>query len=174
VFLTRADTQSMTAGERRRTGVNETKLSPAPDYIQRYGKTVTTGAGPVRLAVPRDRNSSFEPKIVPKGQRRLSQVGGMILSLFARGMTTCHIQGHLAEVAVVVAATRYLHECGHGHAHAASSFTSSTSRPGPIGSRLGGLRPAGRRASDNPRPAIEGRASQAARIRELGDKIFDA
>jgi putative transposase len=63
-----------------------------------YGKTVTTMAGPVRIAVPRDRNSTFEPKIVPKGQRRLGQVNDMILSLYARGMTTRDIQAHLAEV----------------------------------------------------------------------------
>jgi putative transposase len=63
-----------------------------------YGKTVTTTSGPVRIAVPRDRNSTFEPKIVPKGQRRLGQVDGMILSLYARGMTTRDIQAHLAEV----------------------------------------------------------------------------
>jgi putative transposase len=63
-----------------------------------YPKTVTTAAGPVRIAVPRDRNASFEPKIVPKGQRRLAQVDEMILSLYARGMTTRDIQAHLAEV----------------------------------------------------------------------------
>ena len=63
-----------------------------------YGKTVTTPAGPVRLAVPRDRNGSFEPKIVPRGQRRLVQVDDMILSLYARGMTTRDIGAHLAEV----------------------------------------------------------------------------
>lgn len=63
-----------------------------------YGKTVTTTAGPVRIAVPRDRNSSFEPKIVPKRQRRLGQVDDLILSLYARGMTTRDIQAHLAEV----------------------------------------------------------------------------
>jgi putative transposase len=63
-----------------------------------YGKTVTTPAGPVRIAVPRDRNGSFEPKIVPKGQRRLVQVDDMILSLYARGMTTRDIGAHLAEV----------------------------------------------------------------------------
>lgn len=39
-----------------------------------YGKTVTTGHGPVRVSVPRDRNGEFEPRIVPKGQRRLPQV----------------------------------------------------------------------------------------------------
>jgi len=63
-----------------------------------YGKTVTTTAGPVRIAVPRDRNGSFEPKIVAKGARRLGQVDDMILSLYARGMTTRDIQAHLAEV----------------------------------------------------------------------------
>jgi putative transposase len=63
-----------------------------------YGKTVTTAAGPVRIAVPRDRDASFEPTIVPKGQRRLGQVDDMILSLYARGMTTRDIQAHLAEV----------------------------------------------------------------------------
>src|SRR5580692_10134259 len=63
-----------------------------------YGKTVTTTAGPVRLEVPRDRNATFEPKIVPKGQRRLGQVDEMILSLYARGMTTRDIAAHLAEV----------------------------------------------------------------------------
>lgn len=63
-----------------------------------YGKTVTTTAGPVRIGVPRDRNSTFEPGIVPKGRRRLGQVDDMILSLYARGMTTRDIQAHLAEV----------------------------------------------------------------------------
>ena len=63
-----------------------------------YGKTVTTTAGPVRIQVPRDRNSEFEPVIVPKGARRLGQVDDMILSLYSRGMTTRDIQAHLAEV----------------------------------------------------------------------------
>jgi Transposase, Mutator family len=63
-----------------------------------FDKTVTTAAGPVRIGVPRDRNGSFEPRIVPKGQRRLGQVDDMILSLYARGMTTRDIQAHLAEV----------------------------------------------------------------------------
>jgi putative transposase len=63
-----------------------------------YGKTVTAASGPVRIAVPRDRNSTFEPQIVAKGTRRLGQVDDMILSLYARGMTTRDIQAHLAEV----------------------------------------------------------------------------
>lgn len=62
-----------------------------------YGKTVTTQAGPVRVSVPRDRNSEFEPRIVRKGQRRAGPVDEIILSLYARGMTTRDIQAHLEE-----------------------------------------------------------------------------
>ena len=63
-----------------------------------YGKTLSTTSGPVRIAVPRDRKSAFEPQIVVKGQRRVGQVDEMILSLYARGMTTRDIHAHLAEI----------------------------------------------------------------------------
>jgi putative transposase len=63
-----------------------------------YGKTVTTQAGPVRISVPRDRNSEFEPQIVRKGQRRAGPVDEIVLSLYARGLTTRDIQAHLEEV----------------------------------------------------------------------------
>ena len=63
-----------------------------------YGKTLTTTSGPVRITVPRDRKSAFEPQIVVKGQRRVGQVDEMILSLYARGMTTRDIHAHLAEI----------------------------------------------------------------------------
>lgn len=62
-----------------------------------YGKTVTTSAGPVSISVPRDRNSSFEPRIVRKGQRRAGPVDEIILSLYARGLTTRDIRAHLEE-----------------------------------------------------------------------------
>ena len=70
-------------------------------------KTVLTTGGPVSLDVPRDRNGSFEPVIVPKFKRRLGGVEDMILSLYARGMSTRDITAHLAEVygASVSAAT---------------------------------------------------------------------
>jgi putative transposase len=61
-------------------------------------KTVLTEAGPVELAVPRDRDGSFEPVIVRKRQRRLSGVDGIVLSLTAKGLTTGEISAHLAEV----------------------------------------------------------------------------
>ena len=62
------------------------------------GKTVLTEDGAVDLAVPRDRNGSFEPAIVPKGERRLDGFDDRILSLYARGMTVREIQGHLQEL----------------------------------------------------------------------------
>ena len=59
-------------------------------------KTLSTEVGQVPLAVPRDRNSSFEPRLVPKGQRRAGGLDDMIISLYAGGMTVRDIQHHLA------------------------------------------------------------------------------
>ena len=61
-------------------------------------KTVITEAGPVELSVPRDRDSSFEPKIVAKRQRRLTGVDDIVISLSAKGLTHGEIAAHLAEV----------------------------------------------------------------------------
>ncbi|MET8146704.1 IS256 family transposase [Sphaerisporangium sp. NPDC005288] len=61
-------------------------------------KTVLTEVGPVEIAVPRDRDASFEPRIVAKRQRRLSGVDEMVISLAAKGLTTGEISAHLAEV----------------------------------------------------------------------------
>lgn len=61
-------------------------------------KTVTTEVGPVEIDVPRDRDATFEPKIVRKRQRRLTGVDEMVLSLSAKGLTHGEISAHLAEV----------------------------------------------------------------------------
>jgi transposase-like protein len=61
-------------------------------------KTVLTEAGPVEISVPRDRDASFEPKIVAKRQRRLTGVEDMVISLSAKGLTHGEIAAHLAEV----------------------------------------------------------------------------
>jgi putative transposase len=58
-------------------------------------KTLATEVGDVALAVPRDRNASFEPRLVPKGQRRAGGLDDMIISLYAGGMTVRDIQHHL-------------------------------------------------------------------------------
>jgi putative transposase len=59
-------------------------------------KTLHTEAGEVPLAVPRDRAGTFEPRLVPKGQRRAGGLDEMIISLYAGGMTVRDIQHHLA------------------------------------------------------------------------------
>ena len=61
-------------------------------------KTLKGDFGELPLEVPRDRDSSFEPKIVPKGQTRFDGFDDKILSLYARGMTTREIQAHLEEM----------------------------------------------------------------------------
>ena len=67
------------------------------------GKTVLTDIGAVDLAVPRDRNGTFEPQIVRKGQTRLKGFNERIIALHARGMTIRDIRAHLRVVLGVVA-----------------------------------------------------------------------
>lgn len=59
-------------------------------------KTLASEVGDIPLAVPRDRNRSFEPRLVPKGSRRAGGLDDMIISLYAGGMTVRDIQHHLA------------------------------------------------------------------------------
>jgi transposase-like protein len=61
-------------------------------------KTVITDIGPISLGVPRDREGSFEPVIVPKRRRRLGGVDQMVLSLSAKGLTHGEISAHLQEI----------------------------------------------------------------------------
>jgi Transposase, Mutator family len=63
------------------------------------GKTVLTEhSGPVEIDVPRDRAGTFEPQIVKKRQRRLNGVDEVVLSLYAKGLTTGEISAHFAEI----------------------------------------------------------------------------
>jgi putative transposase len=61
-------------------------------------KTLKGEFGRLPVEVPRDRNSTFEPKIVPKGQTRFTGFDDKILSMYARGMTVREIQSHLEEM----------------------------------------------------------------------------
>ena len=61
------------------------------------GKTVLTEDGPVRVEVPRDREGSFEPLLIPKHERRFTGFDDKIVAMYARGMTVREIQGFLAE-----------------------------------------------------------------------------
>jgi transposase-like protein len=61
-------------------------------------KRVTTDSGEIDVEIPRDRNGDFEPQIIRKGQRRLPGFDEKVIALYARGMTTREIQGHLEEI----------------------------------------------------------------------------
>ncbi len=61
------------------------------------GKTVITDRGPVRVEVPRDRDDSFEPILIPKHERRFTGFDERIIAMYARGMSVREIQGFLAE-----------------------------------------------------------------------------
>lgn len=64
-----------------------------------YGrKTVLTGTGKIALDIPRDRLSSFDPQLIAKYQRRFPGFDDKIVSMYARGMSTREIQGHLREL----------------------------------------------------------------------------
>ncbi len=61
-------------------------------------KTLRSDEGPLEIEVPRDREGEFEPAIVPKHQREFKGFDDKILSMYARGMTTREIAGHLKEI----------------------------------------------------------------------------
>jgi putative transposase len=74
----------------RKVGSNERNGSTS--------KTVRTDVGEVRIDVPRDRDGSFVPQIVPKHARRVTGFDDSIISLYAKGLTTGEIQKHLEDV----------------------------------------------------------------------------
>lgn len=71
----------------------------APNSRNGYSeKTVQTDLGPVPVKIPRDRAGEFEPQVIPKHVRRVGGFNEMILSLYAKGLTTGEIQAHLSEI----------------------------------------------------------------------------
>jgi putative transposase len=64
-----------------------------------YGsKTVITDTGKIELEVPRDRQASFDPQLIAKYQRRFPGFDDKVISMYARGMSTREIAGHLREL----------------------------------------------------------------------------
>ena len=61
-------------------------------------KKVTGEDGEMDILVPRDRDASFEPQIIKKGQRRFDGFDDKIISMYARGMSVREIRGHLDEL----------------------------------------------------------------------------
>ena len=76
--------------------------APVPSQTNRRNgagrKTVRTDQGPIEVRVPRDRDGTFEPQIIPKHQRHFDGFDDKIVSMYARGMSTREIRAHLAEV----------------------------------------------------------------------------
>ena len=73
---------------------------PADTTNQRNGrstKTVLTDDGPLKLQIPRDRDGSFEPILIPKHERRFTGFDDKIIAMYARGMTVRDIQAFLLE-----------------------------------------------------------------------------
>ena len=61
-------------------------------------KTLLTDAGGIPIATPRDRNGSFEPRLVPKGSRRLEDFNDAVCGLVSRGMTVRDVQAQIADM----------------------------------------------------------------------------
>lgn len=61
-------------------------------------KTVTTSFGDVEIGIPRDRNGEFEPQVVKKYQKDVSDIEGKVISMYAKGMTTRDISAHLMDI----------------------------------------------------------------------------
>lgn len=61
-------------------------------------KLIQSSHGPIEIEVPRDRRSEFEPKLIKKRERHISSFDDKIISMYARGMTTRDIQGHIKEL----------------------------------------------------------------------------
>src|SRR3954462_6689345 len=70
----------------------------APNIRGRAKTVVTENSGPVEIGVPRDRAGTFEPQIVKKRQRRMGGVDEIVLSLYAKGLTTGEISAHFVEI----------------------------------------------------------------------------
>jgi len=78
-------------GENRPEGQTNHRNGTSP-------KTVISEEGPIPIEVPRDRDGSFEPLLIKKGERRLEGFDEKVISMYARGMTVREIQGHLQEL----------------------------------------------------------------------------
>lgn len=78
---------------------NDTVTNPAGNTRNgKSSKKLKGEFGELPIEIPRDRNGSFEPQLIPKHQTRWTGFDDKILSLYARGMTVREIQGHLEEM----------------------------------------------------------------------------
>lgn len=62
------------------------------------GKSIKTSVGEIDILVPRDKYSSFEPKIIPKHKKDVSTIENKVLSMYAKGMTINDISAHIEDI----------------------------------------------------------------------------
>ena len=80
-------------------GYEKSGRSDNNDYRNGYkSKTVKSSIGEVELAVPQDRKSTFEPQVVKKGQKDISDIDHKIISMYAKGMTTRQISHTIEDI----------------------------------------------------------------------------
>ena len=80
-------------------GYEKSERSDNDDYRNGYKtKTVKSSIGEVELEVPQDRKSTFEPKVVKKGQKDISDIDHKIISMYAKGMTTRQISDTIEDI----------------------------------------------------------------------------
>ena len=80
-------------------GYERSERSENPDYRNGYKKkTVNSSYGSMKIEVPQDRDSSFEPKVVKKRQKDISGIDQKIISMYAKGMTTRQISDTLKDI----------------------------------------------------------------------------
>ena len=88
--------EMMEAEMEEHLGYGKSERSDSDDYRNGYkSKTVQSSIGEVEIEVPQDRKSTFEPKVVKKGQKDISDIDHKIISMYAKGMTTRQISDTL-------------------------------------------------------------------------------
>ncbi len=83
------------------TQINERETEDPEYNDSRNGykdKTLYSTMGEIPIQVPQDRNSDFEPKVVPKYQRDISEIEGKIIAMYARGMSTRQISDQIQDI----------------------------------------------------------------------------
>ena len=92
--------RALGASSRTISDIRQAAISPRDTTTHRNGtgsKTVLTDDGLLGIEVPRDREGTFEPRFIPKHERRFTGFDDKILALYARRMTVREIQGFLAQ-----------------------------------------------------------------------------
>ena len=80
-------------------GYEKSERSDSEDYRNGYKeKTVNSSYGSMKIDVPQDRKSTFEPKVVKKRQKDISEIDQKIISMYAKGMTTRQISETLQDI----------------------------------------------------------------------------